>query len=125
MPKANEVFLSSEGEEQIAVMQWAKSMEFKYPKLKWLHHIPNGGSRNRLEAINLKRQGVKSGVSDLFLPLARHEYHGLYIEMKYGKNKTTKDQDDFIADVAENGYFVTVCYSADAAIKTLEWYLGK
>ena len=37
----------SEDTEQINVMEWARWNVSKYPELKWLHHIPNGGSRNR------------------------------------------------------------------------------
>jgi len=29
-----------------------------------------------------KREGVLAGVSDIFVPVARGEFHGLYIEMK-------------------------------------------
>lgn len=36
----------SEDTEQISVMQWAERNICKYPELKWLHHCPNGGSRN-------------------------------------------------------------------------------
>ena len=34
------------------------------------------------EAMNLKRQGVKAGVLDIFLPVARKDKHGLWIAMK-------------------------------------------
>lgn len=42
--------LRSEDTEQINVVSWASWQMQKYPELKWLHHIPNGGSRNRAEA---------------------------------------------------------------------------
>ena len=41
----------------------------------------------------MKRQGVKAGVPDICLPVARNGYHGLYIELKAGKNKATKNQE--------------------------------
>src|SRR5574343_479576 len=56
------------------------------PELKWLHHIPNGGSRGndvrsqQIRGAQLKAQGVKSGVSDVFLPVKRGQFSGLYIE---------------------------------------------
>ena len=43
----------------------------KYPEAQLLFHVPNGGKRNAAEAAHLKRQGVKAGVPDLFLPVAR------------------------------------------------------
>ena len=57
--------MRSDDTEQINVTSWASWQMQKYPELKWLHHIPNGGSRNRAEAVKLKQMGEKSGVSDL------------------------------------------------------------
>ena len=67
----------SEAAEQEAVIAWCGWMEKQHPELKLLFHIPNGGSRNKAEAANLKAQGVKPGVPDLCLPVARCGYHGL------------------------------------------------
>lgn len=58
----------SEDTEQINVVSWAGWNMNRYPKLKWLFHVPNGGSRNRAEAVKFKQMGVKAGVSDLQLP---------------------------------------------------------
>lgn len=112
----------SEDTEQIQVMNWAHWHTGKYPALKWLHHIPNGGSRNRIEAAKLKEMGVKAGVADLFLPCPKGIYCGMYIEMKFGNNRHTDKQKEFLKDMAENGYFVVTCYSADDAIKAIEEY---
>ena len=76
--------LRSEDTEQINVIAWADWNAIMYPELRWLHHIPNGGSRNKAEAVKFKQMGVRSGVSDLCLPYPKGIYHGLYIEMKYG-----------------------------------------
>lgn len=51
----------SEDTEQIHVCNWAAWNENRYPELKWLHHIPNGGSRNKAEAVKLKSMGVSPG----------------------------------------------------------------
>lgn len=80
----------SEDTEQINVASWAAWNERQYPELKWLHHIPNGGSRNKAEAVKLKQMGVKAGVSDLCLPYPKGIYCGLYIEMKFGDGKHQK-----------------------------------
>ena len=85
-------------------------------------HIPNGGSRNKMEAANLKRQGVKAGVPDLMFPVALRGYHGLFIEMKAGKNKTTKNQDEWLDLLAQNGYCVRVCYGFLEAMAIIDWY---
>lgn len=60
-----------EASEQAALMLWAQMHLAKYPQLRLLYHIPNGGSRNAAEAASLKRQGVKAGVPDLCLPVAK------------------------------------------------------
>lgn len=76
--------MRSEDTEQINVVSWANWNMNRYPELKWLHHVPNGGSRNKQEAVKLKQMGVKAGVSDLCLPYPKGIYCGLYIEMKFG-----------------------------------------
>lgn len=106
-----------ESDEQIAVVQYCALRRIP------IFAIPNGGTRNKIEAANLKRQGVKRGVPDLCIPVARKGYHGLYIEMKYGKNKTSAEQDLWIELLNRNGYLATVCWGADAAIKVIDDYL--
>lgn len=113
----------SEATEQERLISWASWQQNRYPELKLLFHIPNGGSRNTLEAANLKRQGVKAGVPDLFLPVAKGTYHGLFIEMKWGKNTVTDKQDEWLHDLTVQGYKATVCYGADEAIEIITDYL--
>lgn len=50
-------------------------------------------------------------------------FAGLYIEMKYGKNKPTDHQKEWIKALKEQGYKVTVCYSGVEATQELESYL--
>lgn len=113
----------SEDTEQINVMEWARWNVNKHPELKWLHHIPNGGSRNKREAVKLKQMGVKAGVSDICLPYPKGIYCGLYIEMKFGNNRKTEEQKAFLQDMEEAGHFVATCYSAEDAVKVIEEYL--
>lgn len=77
-----------------------------------------------LEAANLKRQGVKAGVPDLCLPVTRGRYHGLYIEMKYGKNKTSEEQNKWLDALAWQGYAVAVCYGWEKAQELIVKYLS-
>ena len=114
----------SEDTEQIKVMEWARWHANKYPELKWLHHIPNGGSRNKREAVKLKQMGVKAGVSDICLPYPKGIYCGLYIEMKFGNNRKTEEQKAFLQDMEEAGHFVATCYSAEDAVRVIEEYLN-
>ena len=120
-PRAKPV--QHEGNEQEALFSWAALARCRFPELDLLYHIPNGGSRNRLEAANLKRQGVKSGVPDLCLPVARGGYHGLYIEMKYGKNKTSENQNKWLEALQKQDYAVAVCYGWQEAQQVITDYL--
>ncbi|MCD8083427.1 MAG: VRR-NUC domain-containing protein [Clostridiales bacterium] len=111
-----------EDAEQIVVAQWAACRTGRYPELKWLFHVPNGGSRNQIEAVKLKEMGVKAGVSDLCLPYPKGKYCGLFVEMKARRNKLTEKQTEFLSDMAEAGHFVATCYSAEDAIQVIEEY---
>lgn len=113
----------SEDTEQIRVMDWAASAAARWPELKWLHHTPNGGTRNSREAVKLKRMGVRRGVSDICLPYPRGRYHGLYIEMKYGRNVTTQEQAEFLCDMRDADHCVAVCHDAQSAIGLIEQYV--
>lgn len=115
-----------EAEEQIAIMNWAEYNIGRYKDLSLLYHTPNGGQRNSVEAKNLKRQGVKAGVPDLFLPVARGGYFGLFIELKSDKTcKASEHQLKWIDDLKEQGYMAGVCYGAEHAIRVLERYLSQ
>nr|DAS18913.1 MAG TPA: Nuclease [Caudoviricetes sp.] len=109
--------------EQCALFEWAEYNSIRLPELKLLYHIPNGGFRNKAEAAHLKRQGVKAGVPDLCLPVARKGYNGLYIELKAGKNKATDNQKSWLLQLSQQGYFTCLCYGWQQAAKTLESYL--
>ena len=112
-----------EGNEQEALFQWAAFIRGRFPEIDLLYHIPNGGSRNRIEAANLKRQGVKAGVPDLCLPVARSGFHGLFIEMKAGKNTTTEKQEEWISALRKQGYAAEVCYGWERAAEVITQYL--
>ena len=113
----------TEAQEQQAVVEWALYNVNNYPCLKWFHHIPNGGRRDKREAVKLKKQGVKAGVSDLHLPFPNKGYHGLYIEMKSENGRLSEKQAEFLEDMASYGFKTAVCFCAEAAIEVLEEYL--
>lgn len=112
-----------EHDEQVAVIEWAQSHEAQIPQLQYLYAIPNGGKRHIATAIKLKREGVKSGVPDLCLPVPFGEFHSLYIEMKVPGNKPTDKQEKWHSDLRAFGHRVEVCYGADEAIETIKDYL--
>lgn len=109
--------------EQITLFRWRDMFAGRYPELMLMHHIPNGGSRNKAEAAKLKRMGVKAGVPDIFLPVPKNGRHGLYIELKAGKNTATKEQTEFIESVRALGYEAEVCRGWEAAAAAILQYL--
>ena len=100
--------------EQITLFNWAENNKHILPCLSLMYHIPNEGKRTN--GAVLKAMGLKSGVPDVCLPVPSHNFNGLYLEMKYGQNKPTKDQEAFMAALRQQGYKTAVCYGADEAV---------
>lgn len=110
--------MPTEHDHQRALIAWAKHMATAEPSLAFLSHlfaIPNGGGRNAATAGRLKAEGVLAGVPDLFLPVARGGYHGLWIEMKKEGGRASKSQEDFFAFLRGQKYYVAVCLGCEAA----------
>lgn len=119
---------------QMAIFAWTALQKPElYPNLDRLHAIPNGGKRDPRTGAKMKATGVKPGVPDMFLPVPRHPYHGLYIELKrpgekgmpVKKGKLSKEQESWTAYLRENNYAVAVCYGWIEAITTINWYYGR
>jgi len=101
-----------------------KWFRYQYPQYSnLLFAIPNGGKRNLQVAIKLKREGVLSGVPDLMFAKPTKTYSGLFIEMKFGKNKPTENQIYQMELFRQNGYMCEVCYSFDDFEKIIKKYL--
>lgn len=116
--------LPTEGEEQAMLFSWCGMRMRQYPELELLFHIPNGGRRSKSEAARFKSEGVKPGVPDLFLPVARGKWHGLFIEMKRMKGGRVQDvQRTWIEKLRGQGYYATVCHGWQEASEALQRYL--
>lgn len=99
--------------------------DLQYPKLSpLLFAVPNGGSRNVIEATNLKRQGVRPGVSDLILLFPRQGHGALLIEMKYGKGRQRTGQKKWQQVVEAAGYKYVICRSLEEFMREVNNYLG-
>jgi hypothetical protein len=141
---------TSEHSQQVALFAAVAQYVDSVPGLGLYHAVPNGGSRGdgtkrgaMIAGANMKAEGVKTGVSDTFLPVARHGYHGFYLEMKApGKIKREPDgsirvnrsgdrmsgesgeQIAWGKAVSDEGYLYAVFDSWSEALKALMWYLG-
>ena len=118
------IAVPTEAQEQTALFQWAAMLEGRIPELRLMHHIANGGTRNQIEAVHLKQQGVKPGIPDIFLPCARGPFHGLYIEMKRRKGgRVSVEQKKMILALRAQGYRVEVCEGWENAKNVIMEYM--
>ena len=114
----------SEYAEQVKIITFAKDNQGAFPELKYLFHIPNGGSRDIITASRLKRCGVRKGVPDLCLPVKNKYYGSLWVELKDGKGKKqTKEQIEYENFLKSQGCQYVVCYSGEEAIAIIRNYL--
>jgi hypothetical protein len=72
----------------------------------------------------LKFTGVKAGVSDICVGIPRGNFHGMFIELKFGKNKATQHQINFIQNMRSKGYHALVCVGFEAARAAIEEYMS-
>jgi hypothetical protein len=110
---------------QRALVKWADLSARVHPELRWLYAVPNGGRRDARTGGALKRQGVRPGVPDLVLPVARGGWFGLYVELKRpGKHSRPKEQLAWIAGLVANGYRAAFCVGWEEARQLLTDYLA-
>lgn len=107
------------------------------PCLKWLHAIHNQGHGDAIRGAKAKAEGVRKGIPDIFLPMAKYigtmVYHGLYIELKKPSMKPVKqtsagglsaEQIEFREYAQSNGYCWKVAYGWQEAAKIIQDYLS-
>lgn len=104
---------------QQACVKWFR---LQYPNLI-IFAIPNGGSRNVIEAARLKREGVLAGVADLMVLKPNKQYYGLLIEMKIGKGRQSENQILFEMYCVHHYYKYSIARSIDEFINIVENYL--
>lgn len=112
----------TESQEQCAVIAWADTQ----PLARFIFAIPNGANKSMASAVKFKREGLRKGVPDLFLPIPNYpkNYHGLFIEMKRIKaSVTSKEQLAWINFLQKQNFACGVCHGADEAIELIQAYL--
>ena len=116
----------SEAKHQQAVIKWSQqpAVRSRWPELALLHHIKNETREGAAQVAVDKAMGVKRGVPDLCLPVARDRYHGLYIELKTETGRTSEAQKWWGEKLLEQGYMFEVCHGWESAVGVLEWYLS-
>lgn len=105
------------------------------PKVSdYVYHIPNGGQRAAIEAAIMVGQGVKPGVSDFHVPLARRNFIGLWLEAKKPLNAfatynearaaVSEEQQDYLDRMRWAGHATVVCYGWMELYVCTWYYLG-
>lgn len=100
------------------------SVRERYPELALLHHIKNETKEGVKQVAVDKAMGVKKGVPDLHLPVARGGYHSLYIEMKNETGRANDAQNWWLERLKLEGNYTVVCHGWQSAVDILTWYLG-
>jgi Holliday junction resolvase len=84
--------------------------------------VPNGGSRNKIEAIKLKRTGLLAGIPDLICLMPNKKV--VFIEMKKRKNgKLTLSQKVIFPIIESFGFDILICEGFEEALIKFENYL--
>lgn len=113
--------------DHINTINWFKH---HFPELEDdFHHFANeraiekrGGSEYYHGKL-LKRMGVKKGVPDFFLALPQNGKCGLWIELKVGTGKPSKEQKAFLERKAQRGYECVCVWGTQAAREVISAYL--
>ncbi|WP_273861947.1 VRR-NUC domain-containing protein [Pseudomonas sp. LA5] len=113
-----------EGIEQTALFKW---IDLQYPQeSKLIYHVPNGGHRHKVTAGKLKGQGVRAGMPDINVDIARGGYFGLRIEFKSTPPHdapVSPKQRDALQLLAEQGYLAIVCRGTHDAQEQIRAYM--
>lgn len=107
-----------EDEEQIAFINWFKTKYKDY----LIFSVPNGGSRNKIEASKLKKTGLLSGIPDLIILMPNKEV--LFLEMKRQKGGALSIVQKVVINLIEKlGFTVLIGYGFLDAKSKFENYL--
>jgi hypothetical protein len=113
-------YLSKEDLLQEACVRY---LQFQHRDILWFH-VPNEGKRSEFERYKFKVLGSSAGVSDLIIVEQNRTSKGLAIEIKYGRNKCTENQVEFLEKMSKKGYTAAVVYDhVDEFIKIIKDYL--
>lgn len=122
---------ATEHTDQVRLFRWMATV----PALALAFAIPNGaklpwakdakGNRYSAEAKRLKDEGLKRGVPDIFIPVQRGGYGGMFLELKRAdlSNHPSTAQLDYMAGLREAGYWCIVAYGIQEAMGYIQAYL--
>ena len=104
---------------QVKLIQYIKTF---YPNIL-IFSIPNGANTTAINRVNLVKEGLLTGVPDLFIAHHNNDYHGLFIEMKREKGVVSPSQKKVMEQLTKNGYQCVVCKSVEESKEAIMKYL--
>lgn len=118
----------TEHREQAALFEWAAYQRRQRPELSVLFAIPNGGHRSKAAGARLKAEGVRAGIPDVCLPVARcgaagERYGCLWIEMKSRTGRLSPAQAEMRRLLVSFGGAYALCRSWLEAAEAICAYL--
>ena len=99
--------MTDEDRLQIAV---ARFLDVSLPEGAVWFAVPNGGSRNPIEAAKLKRMGTRPGIPDICIIWRGRS---IFIELKTPKGRTSPAQEAVMSALTMAGAVVNVCRSLE------------
>jgi len=112
--------MNAEQIEQVRLFDWIRTRPDIEP---YAFHIANERKSTPQAGYLLKRMGVKAGVSDLFIGIPKKEWHGLFLELKAGKNKPSDVQENFLMNMSSKGYYCIWAKGYEDAKQIIEDYM--
>ena len=110
-----------EEREQILLFNWIR----RTPQIAdhcW--STPNERKTTKYNGMRLKQMGLMPGAADITIAIPIEPYHGLYIELKYGKNTVTPLQKKFLENRRKMGYCAEAIWGYENARAFITNYLG-
>lgn len=100
---------------QCKAVQWIKQYT---PYV--VYAVPNGGKRNKLEAVRLRAEGVAAGIPDVHIPAL-----ALFIEMKTPSGAISPIQKTMHERLRRDGQAVHVCRSLEDVQDIVTVYMDR
>lgn len=105
------------GEETIIQINVCEQLrKYKIP----FYHFVNEGKRSPQNCSLLKKMGMQSGVSDLFMPRGNQTFKGLWVEIKTLKGRVIASQLQFMNDMIAEGYAAHITRGYDESINIIK-----
>jgi REP element-mobilizing transposase RayT len=113
----------TENQIQGAFFSWCDKHRRQMPELELMFAIPNGAYKSKYAQKLFKSTGLKAGVLDVFFPVPRCGFNGMFIEFKSESGRLSPAQKWWIENLRKQGYLVTTCRDWELAGVMVTAYL--